>query len=544
MMRSLRSQRQNTRPVGFPAPVQGLYANQAIYDSARADGLPDTALWLYNMVPREKGLVTRLGSREFATNIPGVGGIRTIIYYNDQVSKGSGGQDYIFAATQDGIFDITAGGAGPWTPVQAWPSAVGDAGWCSFVNFTNDAGTHYLLVCDEVNGYYTFDGTTWAAGTFSGPGPAPDPANVVQVSVWQNRIFFTERDTSIVWYTDPGAIIGDVTPIEMGTRFIKGGHLVGTAAWTFDDGAGLDDRFVAVSSSGDMLVFGGFDPASAANWSLQGIWYIGEVPEGRRIFSNWGGDLAVLSTRGVANLAYLTAQASLENPVREANISAKIDAYLRPELSDKIDLYGWQLELHPTDDVALVLVPTSPTQTDARPIQFALNTTTNAWCVYRDLDMNCANKSNAGFLFGTRDGRVMEHTGNVDEVPLAQDSSKPIIYSVLTNYAHLGEPIWKRVQFIRPAFIADAIPSYSVQARYDFDLAEVTLTPPGQSSLLALWDSAIWDTSLWTGTAQAYTQTIGSSGMGYHVAVALRGESYVRTTLLGFDLMLDAGGML
>ena len=172
-----RPQPQLTQPFGAPAPVEGIQANSPIY-SGGEQNLSRT-IWQWNLIPGELGCRVRYGSKEFATNIPDNAGpdgeIRTLLYYNNNVSQASGGEDFFFAVTSSGIFDITAGGDGPWVPVLAWPTPGGDAGWCASANYTNDNGDHWLLVTDEVNGYYTFDGTAWAQGSFGGPGPAPDP---------------------------------------------------------------------------------------------------------------------------------------------------------------------------------------------------------------------------------------------------------------------------------------------------------------------------------------------------------------------------------
>ena len=155
------------------------------------------------------------------------------------------------------------------------------------VNYTNVAGDHFLLIADEANGYYIFDGTVWAAGTFTGS-PKPLATDLVHLTEWQGRIWFVERDTARAWFLDPLALTGDITPMDVGSRFKKGGHLVQNGTWTLDDGAGMNDRFVQVSSSGDVLVWQGTNPATAADISLLGRWYVGKVPEGRRVMSDWG----------------------------------------------------------------------------------------------------------------------------------------------------------------------------------------------------------------------------------------------------------------
>ena len=545
-----RPQRQNAQGFGAPAPVGGIQANSPIY-SGGDDNLAK-CIWMWNIIPGEYGCRVRNGSKEFATNIPGTqsgpgvgerGHVRTLLYYNDNVSQGSGGTDFFFAVSDEGIYDITAGGTGPWIPALAWPTIGGNAGWCSFANYTNDNGDHWLLVCDEVNGYYTFDGTTWAQGSFSGPGPAPDPANVVHVQEWQGRFFFTERDTTKAWYTDPGTIFGDVTEIEFGNRFIKGGHLVQLGSWSVDDSAGLDDKLVAISSSGDLLVFAGLI-SDANQFQMVGRWYIGKVPEGRRCLSNWGGDMTILSSLGVQRLTGLMTGSSTIND--EAYITQNIQRYLRDYMQTRVDLYGWEMELDPSDNLAIITVPVDTTASDQRPVQFVLNTTTNAWCMFRDLDMLTLNKSNDGLFFGTRDGRVMEYTGHADDVRLDPGANpNTITFSLLTQYSTLGDPgTWKRAQFLRPNWLAEATPIFNVQVRYDYDIEELQENPPYVNIDLSQWDNALWDINVWATGADTFISTVGARGMGRAIAFAMRGEVGYETSFIGWDCMLDKGGLL
>ncbi|RLB96584.1 MAG: hypothetical protein DRH90_24490 [Deltaproteobacteria bacterium] len=461
------------------------------------------------------------------------------MYYNSVVAGGI--QDFYFAATSKGIYDITAGGAGPHTEVLAWPNTGGKAGWCSVVNYTLVDGTHNLLVCDEDNGYYIFDGTTWEAGTFTG-NPKPLAADLVHITEWQGRIWFVERNTARAWFLDPLALTGDITPFDVGSRFKRGGHLVQNTTWTLDDGAGMDDRFVMISSSGDLLVWTGVNPTTSDDMVLQGRWVVGAVPEGRRVMSDWGGDVAILSTNGLLTVSSLL---TTGKPLAaDAYLSYNISRYVRSEMAKTLNEFGWSIEIVPSEGVAVITVP-QPLKTSRDPVQFVVNTTTNAWCMFRDLDMVCQNKNNKGYFFGTHDGRVMMTDGEVDNANLAGTSAQPIKFSMLSHYSDLGSPAtWKRPQFVRPSWLANSEPTYAVQVRFDYDINEIATIPPHIPSELAVWDTAIWDADSWGGSAQSFLETVGQTGMGRTLALAIRGESTVATSYLGADVMVDQGGIL
>ena len=545
----VQKQRQNTQSLGISAPINGIVATGIFVGDAGGSesGIgTEKAIWLYNMIAGEYGCRVRPGSRDFATNLPDLEGtseVRTVMYFNSIIAGGA--QDRVFAATDLGIYDITAGGAGPWDFAGAtsleFPNQGSNAGWVSFLNYTNVAGDHYLLVCDEENGYWIFDGTSWAAGSFTGTS-IPDAVDLVQIVEWNARIWFVEKNTARSWFLDPLALGGDITVFDVGNRFKDGGHLVQNSTWSLDDGAGMDDKFVMISSSGDVLVWDGIDPTTATDIRLVGRWQVGSVPEGRRVMSDWGGDVMILSTSGLITVSALLGGTATLNADKFA--SKNINQYIRQEMNQTLDRYGWSLQLVPNQGIALVTVP-NPLNSTRAWIQFCLETTKNAWSMFRDLAMVSQVKFGSEYLFGTNDGRVMLLAGTVDDVTLDQESGEGIVFSMLTHYSDLANAaMWKRPQFIRPYWIGASQPVFSVQIKYDFDLAELLTSPAYIEGGISEWDEAIWDIDVWQGTAQSYLETIGISGMGRHLAVAIRGTAVADLTYVGADIMFDTGGML
>jgi hypothetical protein len=125
------------------------------------------------------------------------------------------------------------------------------------------------------------------------------------------------------------------------------------------------------------------------------------------------------------------------------------------------------------------------------------------------------------------------------------DNEVPITWAVVTAYSGLEAPAnFKRVHFIRPMFIGTMTPVYDVYARYDFDLSAITGAPRLPDVGVGIWDASMWDRAVWGEGLISDQKPYGGSGMGRHVAIAIRGASLVPTTLLGFDVMADLGGLL
>ena len=425
--------------------------------------------------------------------------------------------------------------------VLEWSNQSDDAGWCSVANYTNVAGDHYLLVCDEANGYWIFDGTTWDQPNIN---VGPDATELVHVTEWQGRLFFTERNSATLWYMDVLEILDQtLTGLPLGSRFIAGGHLVMTSTWTLDGGDGMDDKLVAISSAGDVLVLGSNVDLGIDAFIVQGRWQIGRVPEGRRVMSKLGGDVQILTVTGLVRLSDILQGLMVieENKFVTYNISR----FLRLSMREVSEEYGWEIGRSSQDGIIIITVPRSPLQMNEPPVQYVLDVNSNAWSIFRDLDMRCTNENNEGFFFGTSDGRVMKMTGTVDEAKLDGSSSKGIKFSMLTHYSNFGAPAnWKQVQFVRPWWIGDSDPAYRTKIMYDFFLGEIEDSPVFTGSNVALWDNAIWDIDKWTVTAQNYWETLGAKNMGRHVSLAIKGETALQTTYLGADLMMTRGGML
>jgi hypothetical protein len=505
-----------------------------------AGGLPSgDAVEIVNMVRSQYGLRSRSGYREWVT---GLGDdVRTLIGFQGSI----GTEDRMFAALQDGIYDCTASTATP-SSVYTWGTADATSGRCIGTAFTKLDGTHALLVTDETNGYvhYNESGDVWTkpvAGAGAGEIDGADPDLFVFVVVWKHRAWFVQKDSSLAWYLPVDSITGTVAPVDFGPQFRHGGTLVGLWSLTMDGGAGIDDFLVGISSAGDLVVWEGSDPSSAATFALRGIWYLGAVPAGRRFAPDYGGDVLVLSSLGVIPLTRLRSGGSIE--IDDAYATRKISPALGQELTDRGTDFGWDLRIHPEDKTLVIVTPDDGAATGRE--QWALSLNGKGWAQHTGVPINCVEPWKGKMYFGTEDGRVCINDGDVDNNQLAGSSNAIAIeWSVLTGFTDLGSPVNKSVTMARPHFITDGTaPNFAIEARYDYDLSAIASVPfTAQSGATWIWGTAIWGSSLWgsgRGTAGSWR---GLSGIGSSVAIALRGSSQGRTTLTKIDVTYVAGG--
>jgi hypothetical protein len=529
-------QRQNTKPVFFPATQGGINAV-----SAASAVPPQDALLLINMIPSEKGVRIRKGWIEHCIKIPLGDGVKTLVPFTHQNVDAP--VDRLFGLTSDGIYDVTAPGVAP-VKVFDFPVKSGEAGWAQWTHFTTIAG-QFILLTDKANGYivYTASTNTWAAGVVTSTPPGLLVTSLVFVMVWKNRVWFIEKDTGTGWYLPVGSITGAVLPFYFGNKFKYGGYLKSLWNWTLDGGEGVDDYLVALGSAGDMVVYKGTDPAAVATFNQTGWWYVGKPMQGRRQGANMGGELLIDTAFGVLQTSKLVAgQPATDEAV---SMSYKINPAINQTADRMSDFYGWEMVFIPKEQLLMVITP----KEDGQPyLQYVFNTSTRAWCVFIDLPIKTGVMWKNKFYFGTPDNRIASYDGFLDKVfldPVLDGDPQPIQWESLTGFQGFSEPfIWKRVQFMRPLFIAQANPVYKIVARYDFNL-----TPPAGSPVFpptsgGIWNIGIWDFSTWGGGYVTTGSPKGGSGMGRYVALYMRGRAASEIIHVGTDVLYDTGGML
>ena len=530
-------------------------------------------------------------------------GVKTLMGFTARVSTGN----RLLACTADGIYDVTRSTDTP-TRVYTWPQGTytdingntvepAMAGIVSSTSFANASGEHFLACCDGLNGYVTYAentatwtkirqaatvawvaSTSYAAGDYrlngglsyectvagtsaSTGGPTgtdtaivdgdatwtyvpsisgADPGSFRFVMSWKNRIWFIPEDSSVAYYLPVGQFTGTVNPIYFGSRFRYGGHLVGLYSWTVDGGTGIDDKLVAISSGGDVVVYAGTDPTFAETFALVGVWWAGQVPPGRNIASDFGGDLFILSRLGCIPLSRLVSGGLIRDPNTFA--TAKVANLFNVLMTDRGHLDGWSIKMHPADNLLLISVPATP---DKPQEQLSMSLASKGWSRLRGIPMTCMEPWQGSLYFGTADSRVCRNDGYADGAALDGTGAYAIDCSILTAYSNFGNARKKRVHMVRPYFATDGTkPGYQAAARYDFDLSEVGVVPSTPQVPANAWGTGLWGVALWGSGSGTEGKIKGSTGMGSSVAVVLRMTTKTNTTLVGFDVIMDAGGLL
>lgn len=530
--RKRQPQQQNTQPIFLPPSQTGINAIDGL-----ANVPPSDALFLANMIPREFGVHVRKGYRQWCEPVPLGDGIKTLIAVEDTNSDTPTRR--LFACTSDGIYDCSTFGG---TPVKVYNFTIKDtrAGWCSWTHYTTTAG-QFVLVADNSNGYiiYTVGTNSWAAGALQGPAPE---SSLDFVTVWKNRVWFVQGNTTKAWYLPVGQIGGQAKDFDFGNKFRYGGYLKSIWNWTLDGGEGVDDYLVALSSAGDMVVYKGTDPDTAADFRMHGWWYIGRPTQGRRNGDDMGGELLILTDYGVIQTSKMIS--GLPATDEQVSLSYKINPRINDTLQRGNTVFGWQMKFSPGDQ--FIIIPTP--KEEGRPwMQFVYSLPTKAWCQFYGMPIKCCETWVGKLYFGDDVNTVWTYEGFADNVTLTDPGTEAnaIEWELFQSFQNYGAPAtFKRVQFLRPQFVGQATPTFGIAARYDFDISALPGSPAYVPPSGGLWDSGVWDVDVWGGGFIITQPPFGGAGMGRHIAITMRGRSAAETIHVGTDVLFDIGGML
>lgn len=438
-----------------------------------------------NILPEDFGCEVRDGYVEWANGWTG-DFAKTVITFEGNTRA----EDQLWVANDEGIWNVTV--QGTTSPVQelVWPSSAGQAGVCSYINFTNDGLDRFILLCDGENGYYVWTQSTglWTQGSFSGGSVAVELLNFVMV--WKERVWFVQRDSALAWYLPTGSFSGVAAEFNFGAQFRFGGQLVSLHNWTLDGGLGIDDHLVGISGAGDVIIYAGTDPADAGTFGLVGSWYVGEVPFGNRIASEFSGELYIMCVQGLLAMSQVLNGANVKDD--KTYVTAKVAPYMRKVLDTTASEFGWQVHVHPKQ--SLLFINTPPRF--AKPqIAFTLYFGSMAWGIIRGLDKShTANWQGDVYWTDNTRNKIFVQRGFVDAVYIAPDidgQPQAIEWDLLTAYTSLEKPAtYKRVQYIRPMFVGSGAPAFNVKAVYDFDIHEISAAPAFSIAENALWGNA------------------------------------------------------
>ena len=282
-------------------------------------------------------------------------------------------------STAQTISTITRGGTGNLTATvtTAAPHGLVDNNRVTISGATesNYNGTYVITVTGASSFTYTMATAPAANATVVGSYTVigitgVDSSTFINVNLFKNRLYFTQKDTLACWYLDVDAIAGPATPLYFGGIARNAGYLQAMGTWTLDAGQGADDYAVFVTSMGEVIVYNGTDPDNADTWALKGVWQLGQTFS-RRCFFKWSGDLLLLTQDGLVPLASALQSSRLDPRV---NLTDKIYFAVSQAATTYFANFGWQINYFASENMLILNIPV----TDGIE-QFVMHTITKSW---------------------------------------------------------------------------------------------------------------------------------------------------------------------
>lgn len=483
----------------LPAPVGGWNARDSL---ANMD--PSDAVQLENMFPTVSSCVLRGGYIQYATVS---GTAKTLMAYS------GGTTERLFAATTAGnIYRVDAGGAGV---AQTLPSALSEA-WCEYTNVATPGGA-FMFIVNGTDLALLYDGTTWTnpSVTFPSPYGAYTTTKFSNVTLFKNRLWFIEKNTLRAWYLPNLSISGAAQYIDLSSVAKYGGHLVDLDTWTLDAGYGIDDNLAFITSNGEVIVYRGTDPDSAATWALAGVWKLGS-PIGTRAMLKYGGDLLILTYDGLIPMAQALQSSRLDPRVALSNKIQGAIAKATTTYGSHAST-GWQIFYSAKNNAVWINVPV---QDDAQE-QYVMNTITTSWCRFTGWGAYCWETFQDNPFFGGNGfiGRAWDDTYS--------DNGNNIYTNTQQAYNYFdARGVKKYFTRARPTIFTDSFPSVGLSLNVDFtDTSATASIPVSVPPNFGLWNSGVWDVNVWGGGLQVSNGWQGITGIGYCGSIVLKTSS-------------------
>lgn len=426
------------------------------------------------------------------------------------------------------LLDISVEGATPTALVTGLTGA--QFKHCHFAT----SGGFFSYYVNGADSAILYDGTTWhTVTTSSTPYAITGVSDTIFLDVvsHKRRLWFVHDQSMKGYYLPTDSIAGAAQAFDFAPIFSKGGHIVKIDTWSLDAGQGLDDYFVVFTTEGEVAVYSGNDPASASTWQLTGVFYIG-TPTGTVVHTcKYGGDLLIINKDGIAQMSKSLMSSRVNTWLQ---LTDKIQPQIAQDTSIYASNYGWDILLYPPQNMLLVNIPISSTQS----YQYVMNTISGAWSRWTDIPAKCWYMANEKLYFGS-DGYVGLAWNT------QADNGSNITANILPAYQNFGAASQlKRWSLGRIILGSNASVSYGGRMETDFNQYPYPIDLPFTIDVpVAIYGTSRYGDSNYGGDLVIRRQWKNLTGIGYWGSFHIQfqtNQSDVR--LYAMDVMGEAGG--
>ncbi|CAN0620321.1 protein of unknown function [Burkholderia multivorans] len=293
----------------------------------------------------------------------------------------------------------------------------------------------------------------------------------------------------------------------------------------------MQDYLCFVTSEGEVAVYGGTDPSQASTFSLVGVYQLG-TPMGNRCFLKYGGDLLYVGKDGLGPLSDMLASTRVNT---QKNLTYKIQGAISQATSAYASNFGWQMLLHPLQNMLMLNVPVSSGQQQ----QYAMNTITGAWCNFTGWPANCWERFQDKIYYGGNGTVVQAWSNNLD------DNGSQINGEALQAFQTFGSNQQKQFTMARPLLQSSGVPGVLIGLNVDFDTTAPVGLPSFSQPPYARWDQDKWDAAIWASSSVTANNWEYASGVGTWGAMHIKSSAIdASLTWTATSYLMQDGGVL
>jgi hypothetical protein len=507
------AKRRVSSETSIQAPTGGLNAKDPLANMKETE-----AVVMDNYFPRPSDVVSRNGKTPHVTGLPSA--VDTLAVYASGTTK------ELFGISAGNIYNCTTVGVVGAAVVTGLNNSRFQT-----INF-GTAGGFFLLCVNGLDKMQVYTGSGWYEDGTTTTVTGVDTADCVHINNFKNRVWLIEKESFNAWYLPVSSIGGAAAALDLSGIFKLGGYLMAMANWTIDNAAGIDDYAAFISSEGEVALYKGTDPTSAATWALVGTFRMG-APIGRRCFTKAGADVLVLTIDGAFPLSK-----SLLTDRSQLNLAAtdKISDLINNDAIAYRNNFGWEALIYPTGNKLIINVPTTESSTS---VQYVMNTTHGAWCRFTGWDAFCFEMMGDELYYGGNEGVWQADTG-------FSDDGAEITGVVQQAFSYFGSKgSQKAFKMARPILISQGSIVPAVLMNVDFGSRRTQSSSYTAGTSGTAWDEGFWDTSDWLATDIISKQWQSISGVGFSGGVKLSTAlQNISCAWVSTDFIYEVGGSL
>jgi len=353
------------------------------------------------------------------------------------------------------------------------------------------------------------------------------------VNLFKERLYFVQEDSLSFWYLPVDSINGAVSEFPLGGIFKRGGYLQAMGTWTIDAGYGVDDLAAFITSNGEVAVYKGSDPSDPNDWSLVGLWNVGQTFTRKCVFK-FGGDMLLLTEDGLVPLSAGLQSTRLDPRV---NLTDKIFFAVSQAAAAYANNFGWQMNYFAKNNMLILNVPVT-----GGSEQYVMHNITKSWARFTNINANCWEMSGDNMFFGG-----VGYVGKFyDTYADAGTNIRAFTQQAYSYFDRRGQ--LKRFTLVRPILQTDnGVPNVLCGISVDFDTIDLTTQISFNPVIdpIGLWDVDVWDNANFGGGLITTKIWQGVTGLGYAGSISMNVVSQgIEFHWASTDFVMESGGVL